>query len=264
MRWFSSKEHPEEDLSAYLDGELSDRERRKVEGHLAACDRCSSLLEELASMRTMLSTLPEVEPRRSFVLGPEHARPRPGPAAARQERRSPFVFAPAVALALLVALVGVDLAAYSGGNSGGRADQLASGAAELREAVDEGTLQRTAEQPVPANSGAGASAGAAENPPADRSTGPDQRVPMVAPGTAPEGAPTAPTPSEGAAFTAPGQPADTDAAGVASSVEPERQAGSQSSGTPSTLRVLQVLAAIAFAVSLLWLAVRPRLASEGD
>ena len=57
-----------DNLSAYLDGRLTDRERAKVERHLASCQACQ---EDLASLRQTVSILRRVPPRpvpRSFVL----------------------------------------------------------------------------------------------------------------------------------------------------------------------------------------------------
>ncbi|MBM7569022.1 anti-sigma factor family protein [Paenibacillus sacheonensis] len=40
--------HPEEQLSAYLDDELTPDERREIEAHLETCASCQALLEDLA------------------------------------------------------------------------------------------------------------------------------------------------------------------------------------------------------------------------
>jgi len=61
MGWFRRREHDHEQLSAYLDGELNPREAEILEGHLAACDACAALLEELRGTRAMLSALSHVE-----------------------------------------------------------------------------------------------------------------------------------------------------------------------------------------------------------
>ena len=44
----------EELLMAYLDGELSDAERAAVDGHLAGCEHCRQVLDELASLAGVL------------------------------------------------------------------------------------------------------------------------------------------------------------------------------------------------------------------
>lgn len=66
-----------DDLSASLDGMVADRVRAGVEGHLATCADCRAELAELRATVRLLQSLPVPAPRRSFQLGPEHARPDP-------------------------------------------------------------------------------------------------------------------------------------------------------------------------------------------
>ncbi|WP_379160873.1 anti-sigma factor family protein [Paenibacillus sp. sgz5001063] len=44
--------HLEDQLSAYMDDELTDEERRQVESHLENCESCQLLLEELLSVHS--------------------------------------------------------------------------------------------------------------------------------------------------------------------------------------------------------------------
>ena len=55
-------------LSSYIDGELSERERRRVERHLSGCAECRAELESLRLTVELVRGLPEVEPSRSFTL----------------------------------------------------------------------------------------------------------------------------------------------------------------------------------------------------
>jgi hypothetical protein len=50
--------HPVESLSAYLDGELPDAERRGVAAHLAGCPSCARHLRELAAVDALARDLP--------------------------------------------------------------------------------------------------------------------------------------------------------------------------------------------------------------
>lgn len=50
----------EEELSAYLDGEVSAETRAAVEEHLRSCAACRAVLEDLKSIRNVLSDLPKV------------------------------------------------------------------------------------------------------------------------------------------------------------------------------------------------------------
>lgn len=53
--------HPDELLSAHLDGELTDHERRRVATHLAECERCRTELADLATARAAVRSLPVLE-----------------------------------------------------------------------------------------------------------------------------------------------------------------------------------------------------------
>jgi anti-sigma factor RsiW len=55
-------------LSAYIDGELSPRLRRKVERHLDACADCRRELESLRATVTLMRRMPVLAPPRDFTL----------------------------------------------------------------------------------------------------------------------------------------------------------------------------------------------------
>lgn len=53
--------HPEEQLSAYLDGELGQEEQAQIESHLENCPSCQSLLLELMDLKqTFTSAMNEL------------------------------------------------------------------------------------------------------------------------------------------------------------------------------------------------------------
>jgi len=52
-------------LQAYLDGELSDRDRAAVSDHLEACAECRTALEELRELQALLMADPQPELRTS-------------------------------------------------------------------------------------------------------------------------------------------------------------------------------------------------------
>lgn len=47
------------ELSAYVDGELSETRRQRVEGHLSRCSNCAASLQELRRLRAIFTALPE-------------------------------------------------------------------------------------------------------------------------------------------------------------------------------------------------------------
>lgn len=54
-------DHLGELLSAYLDGELTATESPRVAGHLQGCGRCRAELDDLASARAAIRSLPIIE-----------------------------------------------------------------------------------------------------------------------------------------------------------------------------------------------------------
>ncbi len=68
----------EDRLSAYMDGQLSSRERRVVEGHLAQCQHCQWNLDTLQQTVQWMRELPPVPVPRVFTI-PVPAQPAPAP-----------------------------------------------------------------------------------------------------------------------------------------------------------------------------------------
>jgi hypothetical protein len=62
-------------LSAYLDGQVDDRERYLVERHLSTCPVCQRDLESLRQVVRLLNRLPPVTPPHAFTLQPEWVAP---------------------------------------------------------------------------------------------------------------------------------------------------------------------------------------------
>jgi anti-sigma factor RsiW len=269
MGWFGRNEHDEERLSAYLDGELDPRQAEIVERHLSTCSACTALLEELRGTKMMLSALPAQAPRRSFVLGVEHAR-----APARQAtppRRLSWALAPAAALSVFVVLVFVDLAANTSTSSDESAGTFT--AASVPEAADDasaggGSTAATGAPPAAENTGSEA------GPMIDSATAedaPQPEAPADAQGsTAAAGA--AQTQEDGEALRSSGveaTPGDGNTAVDAPDEEPAPEpaafeAPDDKDGGISTLRVLQVVAGAAFLASGFYVFVWPRVSRGGS
>jgi anti-sigma factor RsiW len=112
MLWFMHA-YWRRQLSAYVDGHLSKRERRKLEGHLSACTACRSELQELHDTKDALRSLSLQEVPRSFALRPEQAEARPRPAPTGVPALALRLAGTALAAALAIVLV-VDLADIGG------------------------------------------------------------------------------------------------------------------------------------------------------
>jgi len=116
----------EEDLTAYLDGELAPSRRAEVEAHLPGCADCQHLVALLNHALSVVRTLPEYTPAkntRAAVL----RRVEPGPTWAQVLARAlnPGVLMPSLGLAgaLALALV-VNVAARRSGSEHLDARQL--------------------------------------------------------------------------------------------------------------------------------------------
>ena len=158
MFWNRRSSHPtDEELSAYLDAELKPLRVAAVKDHLAACEQCSGRLEELSEVRLLLSQLPREEPPRSFALTPQMAGAGPEPPRI-SSRRSSFVFAPAAALTVLVALLAVDLTSSTSNESGDLSTAAGEQAMVATDASSAGAAEESAGRTMdtfsmPANSG---------------------------------------------------------------------------------------------------------------
>src|SRR5215469_11049168 len=99
----------EDELTAYLDGELSVVEAARVRTHLASCADCRATEALLRRTMTELAALPAFEPSsglRRRVLAEVEALPRPWPERLRAWLR-PSLLAPAGVALVTAALVAV-------------------------------------------------------------------------------------------------------------------------------------------------------------
>ena len=81
FRFLTERRHSRlrELLSSYIDGEVTDAERARVEEHLATCDACREEIESLRWTVSVLAEMPEVQTSRSFVFStpPDRTPERP-------------------------------------------------------------------------------------------------------------------------------------------------------------------------------------------
>ncbi len=109
----------DEQLSAYLDGALSPRERARLEARLARDPRLRARLEALRRTVSLVRAMPPARAPRNFLLTPAMvAEPRPAPArvAARRLRPVALTFATALSgLACALLLLGNLFSAGLGG-----------------------------------------------------------------------------------------------------------------------------------------------------
>lgn len=117
--------HPnDERLAAYASADREAVSDRELAGHVASCDRCRPIVDELTVLRDALSLLPDIAPSRPLRLIPPVADTAPRPGAVEWLRR---LAAPAMAAGVGLVLVGaVGASGMLGGISGKTAD-LAAG-----------------------------------------------------------------------------------------------------------------------------------------
>jgi hypothetical protein len=133
-----------EDLSAYLDGELSPRDSVRLEEKLQARPDLRQALNELSQTRALLRSQPALRAPRNFVLTPRMV-------GARQAPARPFQLFPAMRLATVMAAALLMLVLAGDFLTGGRQPGLlpvayqsmpvSAPAAEMKAAPEETTLQ---------------------------------------------------------------------------------------------------------------------------
>ena len=143
MRLFIGNKHRrwQQDLSAYLDGQLEPHKREALESHLIQCASCQEELEALRGVVALLHRVPQVPVPRSFTLSQAPARRvwlSAGYAA-------PLRYATAAAALLLLAVAIGDL--VTGQPSVTAPEALPSAEYQEDSAVDEAA--RTTAAPVP-------------------------------------------------------------------------------------------------------------------
>lgn len=113
---------PFEELSAYFDGELPDREMRALRNHLGSCNRCAALLADFRRIHVSVNADDTYALPRSFVLTEEMIAPHRQPATvsrfsdfARRTAALPVIAA--IAAVLLLAVIGGDVWTHRGGSS---------------------------------------------------------------------------------------------------------------------------------------------------
>jgi anti-sigma factor RsiW len=197
-----------DELNAYLDGELADDVRARVEAHLATCPVCQLELDQLRATRQTLRAMAPLRAPRAFTLeaapGPELGRTvaRPGPAWPAALgwvwRLGSLASTAFLLVALLVTNVPLPMAGTN--ITRGADEKAASGFQEGPAGVlaDRDSSQRVAPPASPAAQG---TAPAAALAPPSR-----PQVPGGAGGAVPQGQesqrPPLPTPQAGAALTA--------------------------------------------------------------
>jgi hypothetical protein len=123
--------HPDDErLAAFAGAEPEALTDRELAAHIASCERCGPMVEDLRLLRSALAELPDRAPSRSLrFLPPVEERRRPRLGWADLVRR---LTAPAMGLAVILILVG---AVGSAGNAG-LFSAGAGGAAGARPAAD--------------------------------------------------------------------------------------------------------------------------------
>lgn len=143
-------------LSTYIDGHLSEGDRRGLEAHLEACPSCQRELQELQATVEALRSLPPQEAPRSFALRPEQVAPRPArrrPAPSLGGLAAPVRLAAASLAVALAVLVLLDVGDFGGDGemaaTQGRPAPAAERDAEPSQAQDGGQTQSQEPEATP-------------------------------------------------------------------------------------------------------------------
>jgi hypothetical protein len=128
--------HPEEErLAAFADADPEALADWDLAGHIAACERCHPIVDELRLLRSALAELPDLAPPRPLRFLPPVEEPRPRLSWTDLVRR---LTAPAMGLAIILILVGAvgtagNAGLFSAGAAGAGGASAAADAAAGRE-----------------------------------------------------------------------------------------------------------------------------------
>ncbi len=114
--WRNRHEVRDEELNAFVDGELDEPARLRVERHMDSCTSCSETLAELQAVSRAMSELPSVQAPRSFALREADVLPAPASGATGLFGSvTPLLSGvAAIAIVAFVVLVGVDITEQNG------------------------------------------------------------------------------------------------------------------------------------------------------
>ena len=96
--------HPDDELSAFVDGSLAPEEQAAVRAHVAGCASCQQQVEQLRAVRDIMRGLPLVDPPFGFFERTLRQGPKPRSSASRRLRNG-LIFT----IVGLVAIIGVVL-----------------------------------------------------------------------------------------------------------------------------------------------------------
>src|SRR5438445_1895113 len=124
MLWFNRHSRHRNNLSAYVDEQLSTPETRALETHLEACDHCRLELAGLRTLAAAFRDLPQAHVPRSLTLSPDQVAE---PAMSKQMRPASLQrwrlagAAMAAALALVLVIDASDVSIRGGSNGANEA-----------------------------------------------------------------------------------------------------------------------------------------------
>lgn len=128
------------DLDAYVDGELPAPAALRFEQHLAACDSCAGLLDLTRATKAAIVALPPLQASRSFALTEAMLTATPALPPPRRAPGMAYRLAQATAFAALAGFATLVVVDVSSGNGGSRDTAATAGLSALSD-----------EQPLPAS-----------------------------------------------------------------------------------------------------------------
>ena len=132
--WRNRHEVGDEELNAFVDGELDESGRRRVERHLESCAPCSEAVAGLRAVSRAMSELPAVRAPRSFALREADVTPAPASAGTGLFGSVQPLLSGVAAIAIIafVVLAGFDIGADSSQGDDSDAASIAGDAESLQ------------------------------------------------------------------------------------------------------------------------------------